>query len=271
MKKQYFYICSFLFFFLVSIISCESNPQVTSSPFEHLKDKKVKDLISKTIESTGGLDNWNKIESLNFKKYFALYDSLGEIENEVNQVHNYLFYPNPEINIHWTKENQKHHIQFRSNKIIKTIDGKPDSNANETSLINTVRSATFVMSIPFNLLDAGVDFEYQGLDTLEQSVVVDVLQATYNPEQHNNHSTKDIWWFYFNHKTHFLEGYMVQHTDHFSYVKNNKLTKVEGFTFPEIRKSWRVTKDREILYLRADYAYSAYQVNCENCKNLKTN
>lgn len=265
MKNQTSYLYFLLLFTSISIISCKPQAETTSSPFEHLKDEKVKGLIIKAIESTGGLDNWNKIESLNFKKYFALYDSLGNTENEVNQIHNYTYYPEKEIHIRWTKKNQKHHLQSINNKIKKTIDEKQDNETEETSLVNTIRSATFVMSIPFNLLDPGVGFEYQGLDTLDKSLTVDVLQATYNPDNHINHSTKDIWWLYFNHKTHLLEGYMVQHADHFSYVKNNKLTKIEDFTFPEIRKSWRVTKDREILYLRADYTYSDYQLTCKDC------
>lgn len=266
MKKQNIYnILQFFLLFAITLMSCESNPKITPDPFEHLKDEKVQNLISKTIESTGGLDNWNKIESLNFKKYFALYDADGKIENEVNQVHNYFLNPTQEINIHWTKNNQNHHLQSKNNIVKKTIDNQPDSNAKETSLVNTIRSATFVMSIPFNLLDPGVAFEYQGIDTLENTTPVEVLQATYNPESYNNHSTKDIWWLYFNQKTNLLEGYMVQHADHFSYVKNTAVEKVEGFTFPKVRKSWRVTKDREILYLRADYTYSDYELNCKTC------
>jgi len=265
MKKQYIYIFSLLLILAIGITNCEQNQKIIPSPFKHLKDKKVKDLISKTIQSTGGLDNWNKIESLNFKKYFALYDANGKTEMEVNQVHNYLFQPNQEINISWIKNKDKHHLQSKDNNITKTINSQKDTVAKQTSLVNTIKSATFVMSIPFNLLDPGVDFEYQGLDTLKGDIVVDVLQAIYNPEQHNNHSTKDIWWLYFNQNTHLLESYMVQHADHFSYVKNNTLTKLDGFTFPEVRKSWRVTKDREILYLRADYRYSDYQLNCKNC------
>ena len=265
MKKQNIYIKAIFFVFIFGLTNCNSTKKMTSSPFEHLKDAKVRSLIAQTIESAGGLENWKKIETLNFKKYFALYDAEGKTETSVNQVHNYFLNPNQEININWTKNNAQHHLQSKNGQIKKTIDNQLDAIAKQTSLVNTVRSATFVMSIPFNLLDPGVRFEYQGFDTLDQSTVVDVLQAEYNPNQHNNHSTKDIWWLYFNKETHLLEGYMVQHADHFSYVKNTKLTKVEGFTFPEIRKSWRVTKNRDILYLRADYVYSDYQLNCKNC------
>jgi len=265
MKKQYIYIISFLLIALLNFSNCGSHPKSPSSPFEHLKDQKVKSLIAKTIESAGGLDNWNKINGLSFKKYFALYDAKGNTENEVNQVHDYFLNPTQEINIRWTKANQKHHIQSKNNTITKRVNGQSDTDAKPTSLTNTIRSATFVMSIPFNLIDSGVSFKYKGLDTLDGTTVVEVLEAEYNPNQHYNHSTKDIWWLYFNHTSHLLEGYMVQHADHFSYVKNTKLTKVEGFTFPEIRKSWRVTKEREILYLRADYKYSDYQLDCNNC------
>jgi len=178
----------------------------------------------------------------------------------VNQIHEYNYFPKKEINISWKKENQNHLLQSIDGKITKTIDGKTDSNAKPTSLKNTVLSSTFVVNIPFNLLDEGIVFAHEGIDTLEGGEVVEVLRADFNPEAHENHSTKDTWWYFFDKNKFHLVGYQVKHADHISYVKNLSFTKVDGFTFPLKRKSWRVNMDREILYLRAEYEYSDYEI-----------
>ena len=56
----------------------------------------------------------------------------------------------------------------------------------------------------------------------------------------------------------YFVAYMVQHADHYSYVENQSFHEVEGFLLPKTRKSYRVDQDRNILYLRADYAYDDY-------------
>lgn len=256
LKKQ----CIYIFLFLAIFLSCQ-NQKSSPTPFAHIKNEKVKTLISKAITAAGGLENWKQLQSLDFKKYFALYDSLGNTENAVHQTHRYVFNPEKEIHISWEKENALYRIQSKNEQTTKTINGKTDPAAKSSSLLNTVRSATFVLSIPFNLLDAGVAFQHKGFDTLEDGQEVEVLQADYNPTTHNNHSTKDTWWLYFDKNNFQLVGYMVQHADHFSYVKNLSTENVSGFIFPKKRKSWRVTPQRKILFLRADYDYTNYSIN----------
>lgn len=260
-SKKYFYFFTFCIFTISFFNSCQSPIEEKKiSPLEKIKDEKVKTLLEKTFTKTGGLDNWRNKKSIQFKKYFALFDSLGNTEMSVNQIHEYNYFPNEVINIRWTKENEKHLLQSQNGKITKTINGQPDSKAKPTSLKNTVLSSTFVVNIPFNLLDEGIVFEYEGIDTLEDETIVEVLRADFNPEAYNNHSTKDTWWYYFDKNEHHLVGYMVRHADHISYVKNLSFTEVNGFTFPVERKSWRVNKNREKLYLRAEYKYSDYLI-----------
>lgn len=263
--QKYIYLFAFCFFTIAFWNSCQAPmEEKVISPLEKIKNEKVKVLLEKTFKKTGGLDNWTNKKSIKFKKYFALFDSLGNTEMSVNQIHEYYYTPNEEINISWTKDNETHLIHSENGKITKIASGKADSSYNPISTKNTVLSSTFVVNIPFNLLDEGIVFEHEGIDTLDGGPVVEVLRADFNPEAHNNHSTKDTWWYYFDKEEHHLVGYMVQHADHFSYVKNLSFTEVNGFTFPVKRKSWRVTKDRETLYLRAEYEYSDYEIEKKN-------
>ncbi len=257
-KSIYFF--TFYLLLIITLNSCQTTlSQGNDSPLKKIKKDKVKVLLEKTFKKTGGLENWTSKKSIKFKKYFALFDSLGNEEMAVNQVHDYNYSAGEKIKIQWIKENENHLLQSEDGKITKTINNQSDLSSNPTSLKNSVLSSTFVVNIPFNLIDEGIEFAHEGIDTLDDGIIVEVLRANFNPEVYNNHSTKDTWWFYFDKKEYHLVGYMVKHADHLSYVRNLSFTEVDGFTFPLTRKSWRVNIDREILFLRAEYEYSNYE------------
>lgn len=251
-------ILLFLCIILLSI-ACKQ-PENTISPLAHIKDNKIKTILTQAMETTGGLDNWINKKSIQFKKYFALYDEQGNTEQAVYQKHIYQSYPNKSIHISWEKDSLMHEIKRKEGKITKFVNGQIDTTANPTSLKNTVLSATFVTNIPFNLLDKGVELSYDGSDVLEKNEAVEVIKAVYNPEKHDNHSTPDIWWYYFNKKDSRLVAYMVKHADHYSYVKNLSYLEKDGFLFCGKRQSFRVDSERNILYLRAEYEYSDFVV-----------
>jgi len=260
LKKPSLVLFWFLVFCCFFLQHCKVD-QGKSDPLSHIEDKEVKRLLTKVFKSSGGWDQWNGRRSLRFKKHFILYDSLGNTENEVLQKHRYAYRPKYDIDISWTKEGALHRLNYRDQKTVKTIDGEPDITAEPDALLNSVLSATFVMDIPFNLRDPGIAFTYLGRDILENGEEVEVLQAIFDSEEQDNHSTSDVWTYYFEKSTYQLLGYLVQHADHFSYVKNLTSQKLNGFIFPKTRKSWRVTPDREILYLRAAYEYSDFEMD----------
>lgn len=264
MNRTFF--LAFYCFLLFIISSCldenlEKEPQKEVNPFEHISDSKVIDILTKAFEKAGGLERWNNLEKIHFEKHFALFDSTGAVEMEVKQQHDYYFKPKNEIKISWKdKEGSLNEIISKDNAIVKKINGKVDESANAESLKNTILSSTFVAGIPFKLLDEGPQLSYDGIDTLRSGKTVHVLKAVYNPENHDNHSTPDIWWHYFDENDYRQLGYMVQHIDHFSYIENLTFTKANDFPLTETRKSYRVDSLKNILYLRAEYDYSGYDL-----------
>ena len=247
---------------LLSILlwTCQSknSPDTFVNPFESIHDTKAKQLLQKAVEKAGGLSTWQNLQELHFQKHFLLLDSNGTAEQNVLQQHDYIFGPKREIKISWVENEAFHEIKALDQEVAKTINGAADTLAKPTSLKNTVLSATFVISIPFNLLDEGAELSYAGQDTLEDNRVVEVLKVAYNPEKHANHSTPDTWWHYFDHKDYTHLGYMVQHADHYSYVRNLSFLTEGGILFPKERESYRVDNLRNILYLRAKYLYKDY-------------
>ena len=244
---------------IVFYCSCQSSEK-SLAPLQHISDTKVKGVLEKSFEKMGGLKNWQTLKRLQFQKAFALYDSLGNVERSALQQHDYTFSPEEIIKINWKSDSLSTQIVSKNGTVEKFINQKIDTSANPTSLKNTILSSTFVIAIPFKLLDEGVVLNYDGTTTLEDAQKVEVVKAVYSPSKNANHSTPDTWWYYFDANDFRLVGYMVQHADHFSYVKNLSEANVGGFIFPSERKSWRVDENRNILYLRAAYQYADFEV-----------
>lgn len=247
----------------MGVQACQQYEEKTappSDPYAHIQDVQARQLLRKAIERAGGLEAWNNLQTLHFEKYYALYDSTGAMEIEARQTHDYRFQPNQQINISWNAGGALHRMVYENEKVTKTVDGQVDASADPQSLLNNVLSATFVISIPFKLLDPGTELRYLGVDTLEDNQIVEVLEASYNPEAHDNLSTPDTWHHYFDQDDFTLVAYRVQHADHYSYVKNLGYTTAGGFLFPTKRSSFRVDDQRNKLYLRAAYEYGGYEV-----------
>ncbi len=251
-KAIILFICSLL-------SSCKTN-QNALDPYRHIEDAKVVEILQKSFESSGGLDNWRKLKALHYNKQTTLYLESGEVERSVFQKHHYYFKPSQQISISWVDENNyQQKITFENEKASKYVNGQLDKNANQEVLKMNVLSSIFVVSIPFKILDKGVDLSYMGTDQLEDDTKVEVIQAKYDPSTYKNHSTPDIWWYYFDNQNFKLVGYMVKHAGHYSYVKNLSYIQNGPFAFVKDRESYRVTPQRSILYLRAKYTYENWE------------
>lgn len=251
-----------LFLLLIGCFACKPDraPAVAPDPYAHLSDPEARTLLQRAIARAGGLEAWQSMRELHFQKYFALYDAAGNVESENLQSHDYRFQPEEEVRITWMSGGAAHRMTYRDGQAAKEVAGRADTLADPQVLVNNILSATFVISIPFKLLDDGVKLTYLGVDTLEDGQAVEVLRADYDPPGHDTHRTTDTWWHYFTQDDHRLAAYLVRHADHYSYVTNEQDTIVSGFLFPTVRESYRVDSLRNKLYLRARYRYADYEV-----------
>ena len=255
-----------LLLFLIGF-GCKTNPPnqdalavVSEDPMASIQDLEAKNLLEKAIESMGGWEAWNSLAKLSFQKEFTLYREDGSVEQSTFQGHSYQFLPDTYIRIEWSQDDAEQELSYDGKQVKKTINGTIDPKSSNASLENALFSSTFVASLPYNMLDEGVELSYLGRDTLDTEQIVEVLQAVYDPDQHSNHTTQDTWKLFFDQQDHKLVGYMVKHADHYSYVINLTDTVVQGFTFVKDRESYRVDSLGNRLYIRADYSYSNYQV-----------
>ena len=247
MKLQHILTISAL---LLGLLSCATN----KNSYLDIQDQKAREIIEKSIEAYGGLDNWNNKNQLSFKKWFILYDAEGKEEINVHQKHSY---STEKIYMSWMDGNDKIEQTKVGKKYQKSRNGKLDESATQTSIQNSVLAATFVMNFPYNLLDKGSSISYDGHTTFEGKEV-DIIRVEYFPETQKHHTTKDIWWHYIDKKTYIGLGYKVKHKDHISLVKNTSFHTFNGFTLPWKRASYRVDEDGNELFLRATYEYTDY-------------
>lgn len=246
-------VCCLLMFAFEACQPNSGSDSVSTDPFAHIQDAQAKDLLAKAITRAGGLEKWASIDTLSFQKLFALYDSTGATESQVLQTLEYQFQPEEQAEINWRTSGVAHKMVYQKGQVVKTVNGQVDTTTDQQSLLNSIQTATFVVNIPFKLLDEGAVVSYDGVDTLENNQAVEVLKVSYGADS-------DTWWHYFAQNDYTQVGYMIQHVDHYSYVKNLRYSTVEGIVFPQERESYRVDESRNKLYLRAKYQYQDYKV-----------
>jgi len=230
-------------------------------PLSFIKEVELKEVLSKAMDAMGGIDNWNNLKSLKFQKKIEIFDAVGTIESSTQQTHHYTFQPENKVNISWSEADSSHEMILENNIAKKTINGSIDPTAELSALKNSIYASTFVIGIPFKLLDEGAQLSYEGIEVIASGKEVHIVKAIYNPEAFDSHTKADIWWHYFDVQNYQQVGYTVQLHDHTSYIEDISFDRVGGFLFTTSRKSWRIDENGNKLYVKADYEYSDYELN----------
>jgi hypothetical protein len=236
-------------------ISC-TNSQLNE--FAHIEETEVRKILELSIAHHGGMQQWNKIKTLEYNKTFSLLDSTGKEEKQFLQQHKYSYAP---IDIHIASIEDTDTIitVFKDNNYTK-LKNSIDMQMPEASITKSVNTSTYVVGMPFKLLDPGVELSYLGTDDTPEGIACHVIQAVYNPAKHTNHSTSDIWKFYFDQETNRLLANYVESSDHANYVVNTSFVMQGGILWNAGRKSYRLKEDGSLDYLRANYTYKDYKI-----------
>ncbi len=244
---------------IVSLLfACSSNTDKnTIDRYAHIKDIKAQEIIKRSIEDAGGIQQWEAIQTIRYKKNFTLLTENGEIEKTFKQDHNYTLPSNEYI----IRSEENEDILFTTgidDQYARNKNGE-DLEVDPESLRKSINSSVYVLGIPFKLLDTGADIKYLGEQELNGSNV-DVIQVGYNPDLHKNHSSKNLWKFYFDKDNSRIIANWIESADHYNIVENIEFIRVKGLLLHSKRKSYRVNELGKKLYLRADYHYFDYSV-----------
>lgn len=228
-------------------------------PYAHISDEQVREVLGKAISAAGGIHKWRAVELLSYTKRSKLLLEDGTVESEVVQRHEYRMQPGFSAVITWEEGGNSHMIRYEDGEAVKEVNGVPDSASAE----ETVMSALYTLGMPFKLLDAGADLRYKGVDTLRDGTPVDVIKATYRPEEHDNHSTSDVWWYYFDRDDGRYCAAIVYHPPTYAYIENVEIHEDLPLRFNAHRKSYRSDSLRNIQFLRAEFWYSDFDMELD--------
>ncbi len=242
-----FCICTFL------LVSCKKSKEKDAT-----EEPTALQVVEKGIVMSGTMEKWKNIASLQYTKKSRLLLEDGKVQSDVTQQHHYIYRPNKSVQITWTVDTDSFLIVHNDSVSQKF---KNDSLVDQgASVKSTVNSATYVLGMPFKLLDKGTVLAYDGLKSFNTKDTVHAVNATYAPGKYTNHSTQDEWWYHFDKNTGAFVGSMVYHAPTYALIENLSMTTEKGLTFPKHRKSYRCNAQGEKAFLRAEFWYSDYSI-----------
>ena len=218
----------------------------------------AKQLLSKSIDAHGGLEFWQKVDTLSFTKKTILYNRKGLKEKEITQHQS--FYGGNFINGKITTiGTDKSSISIIGNVYTKRVGDALISISNNEmkSITNAFKSAYYVISQPFNLMESGALLSYKK-DTILNDEKTFVVDVSYEEDQNTN--TPDQWTYFINANTYLIVAAKVFHSPTVSFIQNINFNKETPFVFNAERESVFLNKDGSKDFLRASYFYSNYKV-----------
>ena len=218
----------------------------------------AKQILKKSLKAHGGLELWQKIDTLSFTKKTILYNQKGIKEKEITQ--NQSFYGG--IPLHGKISSfgtEKSSISVINGVYVKSIrDSLVSITDDEIKAINnSFKSAYYVISQPFNLKESNALLFYKK-DTILDGEKTFVVDVSYREDE--NTRTPDQWTYFFNAKTFLVVAAKVFHSPTVSFIENIKFNKETPFVFNAERESVFLNKDGSKDFLRASYFYSNYKV-----------
>lgn len=246
-----------LILFLGLILACNHTTE-DADPFAHIQDKKARAIIRASVEQAGGLERWQDIRRLRYTKDFQLFRESGEIEKTYEQIHDYQYHP-LRMAIRSVEEGQEIQTRLQNDVYTRTIDGQPVETS-QAILAKAVNTSTYVVGMPFKLLDSGARISYEGESSMADGRTVDVIRVDYDAAQPDKYSTPDTWKYYFDQTDRKIVANWVSTSDHYALVENVSFTRVGGLLFHRERKSYRIDSLGNRLWLRAAYRYDNYEV-----------
>jgi len=208
-------------------------------------------LVKKSIEAHGGQKKYDALEAISFIKTTRLYLDDGRLESEVIQKQRFELSPRFLVNITWTIGVHKHAIFFDGDKAIKTVDSKVIKDPLEvTKAINTAKAASYVFFQPFELLNDNTMLSLGDTVTINDTLSAQAVTVSYKNDTQNS----DKWTYYFDDNDMLVANSVIL-KDHNSLIENLEYQSASGLVFNKYRKSYRVDKQLNRKYLRAEYSY----------------
>ena len=216
-----------------------------------------RDIVERSCRAHGGMDYWNRMNTIEFTKSTKLLFSDGSIESDMIQKQSFTFYPRHVYKIGYEIDSSRVSLIYDQGFIHKRVNGFPVNDSLEiASARSALLAAQFVVSQPFALLNEGVQLN-RIEDYDSEGKTYYAVEATYPGDGPDS----DKWTYYFDRDNFILTYNKVVLTDHTSWVENLQFDETTGMKFNAHRKSYRLNEKGEKTYLRAEYFYTDFKVN----------
>jgi len=225
------------------------------APFEQLMlpDTKAGAIVLKAIEQAGGWKQWKQKKTLSYVKRIQYYDSLGNKEKELEQVHQYQLQPTFKAKMSWIENGDLYEILNNGVEAWKLKNGVVLTNEDDKkSAWNSSFGSHYVMCMPFKLADKGTILEYEGIDTLANNQIVHAVKATYEKGAGSSGGLH-TWWYYFDKDTYTPAANFLDYGDGYSYTAYVSFIDVDGLKINKQRDGYNTSANRELLDKRTEY------------------
>lgn len=208
---------------------------------------KATTIINQSIDAHGGMEKWQSLDKISYRKEITLYSKEKTIRKYIEQQHDYLISSHLEGSYSYY-DSLKHEVIFNGKTAYKKVG--EIQNAPDDSAFNSFNSAYYVLNMPWKLLDKGAHSIYEGLDTLFSGQIVESIKVEYT-----SGTSKDTWWYYFDPVTLRVVACLVHHPPTYNLITNDDYVSYQGLLWNHKRSSYRADENGEIIYLMGKYVY----------------
>ena len=230
---------------------------------ELLPEDRAGNIIKNAISLSGGWNLYKEKQTFSFYKVIQHFDSLGRMQREVKQHHQYRLKPHFHGRISWKMDNHEYLIINTGQQSRKFKDGQiltADKDNNEAW--NTSFGSHYVMFMPFKLADPGAILNYKGIDTLAHGQVVHSVHVNYEQGAGSSARFHD-WHYYFDTDGGELIGNFLDYGKGKSYTEYQTWQEVEGIRLGKKRSVFGVSIDGEIGYKKTVYINEEMEFDLE--------
>lgn len=237
--------------------SCSSSNNESKEMVLH--DKEALNFLGSALDANGSLDKWNDITELSFLKKTRMFLPDSSIEMKAFQKQTFRNFPSFYGEIEYLEDEKERRIIQNGDDVLYYEKGVQIKDSLAVAKAKTnIRTAYYVIGLPFKLNDDGPILKGVKDEDLADGRTMKSLNVVH--KQENGNDKDEQWWVYFDPESNIMKGYLIEHDNRYSYILNDSLTTVNGFSFPLNRRSIAMDNKKENVYLRADYEYSDIEI-----------
>ncbi|MEO6168059.1 MAG: hypothetical protein ABIO98_11130 [Chitinophagales bacterium] len=209
-------------------------------------------IIKASIINAGGLEKWQQQKALSYTKVIQEYDSAGNLQSEITQLHMYQLQPKTKIRIEWTDSGKNYLVIYNGDSARKFVNERLASSPDDyDEAWHSTWGSHYVLFMPFKLADGGAKFIFDGTQNVLNKKVLAIKVLYFGKDTSEK---KFPWWYYFDVESKELVGYATPgKNDGFGLTEYAAFTSTDGIRLPAKRIGYNADKDKNSIYKTTVY------------------